>query len=177
MDGDVQRGEGGNKQWKDEKYHMRVAKEFPSCVRNPPALASTYGRFVRTQGWKDKRTVISLCERLSRSYGNWGTVSKFEDRLFDKILKDPQGKDQNVPSWLDNPCTSRTILHEAFHSNLIEPHSTYLPTASDLVSGRLKRALPRRPKLTVYREGHQNSRWEESIWVGSCQRTHCSRTA
>jgi hypothetical protein len=128
MEGDVQRGEGSNKQWKDEKYHMRAKKEFPSCVRDPPAIASTYRNSVERQGWQNKRTVVSLCKRISRSYGNWATVSKFEDKLFDGKLKDPKGKEQDVPSWLNNPCTSRTILHEAFHSNLIEPHSTYLPT-------------------------------------------------
>jgi hypothetical protein len=97
-------------QFKDETYHVRTKRTL-SCRENR-AIMTTYGKSLKHDGWKDDRTVISVCDKLMRSYGGWATVSKFEDRLLEGKMVDPNGNEQNVPSILDNPCTSRTILHE-----------------------------------------------------------------
>jgi hypothetical protein len=115
-------------QFKDELYHMRTSKDTPGCRKmiagKPSVIMRTYGVSVSTDGWKEGRTVVSVCDKLQRSFGNWATVSKFDTSLLAGTLVDPDGNSQQVPSILDNPCTSRTILHEAFHSRLIDPHST-----------------------------------------------------
>lgn len=102
--------------WVDPVYHMRAEKAL-SCRKNPPlgsVIMTTYRNFLpNTQGWQQPRTVISVCNKLSRSYGGWSTVSKFEDRLLAGEMVPPDGGDPiKIPSILDNPCTSHTILHE-----------------------------------------------------------------
>jgi hypothetical protein len=98
--------------WVDPVYHMRAEKAL-SCKKGS-VIMTTYRKFLPdTQGWHQPRTVISVCDKLSRSYKGWATVSKFEDRLLAGEMVPPDGGNSvKIPSILDNPCTSRTILHE-----------------------------------------------------------------
>jgi hypothetical protein len=109
--------------WVDTVYHMRAEKAL-SC-RKGTAIMTTYRNFLpNIQGWQGPRTVISVCDKLSRSYKGWATVSKFEDKLLAGEMVPPDGGDPiKVPSILDNPCTSRTILHEVCSISFDLPNS------------------------------------------------------
>lgn len=129
----------GREVYNDNTYHMRTTKTTPGCKKESrgqrTVIANSYRQPLsesdEAKEFKPGRTVISVCNKLSRSFGGWSTVSKFDSRLLSKKMLDPDGKMQDVPSILDNPCTSRTLLHESFHSNLIDPveatHSMFIP--------------------------------------------------
>ncbi|KAK0389088.1 hypothetical protein NLU13_2664 [Sarocladium strictum] len=120
----------GRKVYNDEVYYMRTEKEEPGCRRlnqagEPRALANTYRNPLEgseeSKQFKAGRTVVSICDKLLRSYPNWGTASKLAMSLLSKQMLDPQGGMKDVLSILGSPCTSPIILHEAFHSRLIGP--------------------------------------------------------
>lgn len=129
-------------EYKLRKYRMRVTRKNNDpfgCQKDPGPIATTHRNYnPSAQGWKKPRTVISLCDRLERSFTNWATTSMFSDRVLSGTMVDPE--DDRVPqSILLNPCTSRTILHEAFHSNHIDTNDATYSTSATPNASRMHR--------------------------------------
>ncbi|KAJ4350341.1 uncharacterized protein N0V89_008962 [Didymosphaeria variabile] len=116
-------------QWKNTKYHMRYTGGSVSCLREDPALQHTNDNYVPAvgkddkehedwmdEGWQEPRALITVCDRMKKSYTRFANLQKYEAKLLTKQA-DNSGNEVQL-KIVNAPLTSRTLLHEMFHTTV-----------------------------------------------------------